>query len=116
MAEPRVACTWLGGAQGARARGKWPRDHAGPRGCPCGAPRVLDIEETSGQLIGEATPLFNRVLSLHLFRVGLCSHTIFFYCRLRGGRANVGCDHNSYDRVDPSPCDHQIHHVRKKET
>ena len=32
--------------RGARARGKWPHDHAGPRGRPCGAPRVLDIEDT----------------------------------------------------------------------
>ena len=28
--------------------------------------------------MGEATPLFNRVLPLHLIRVGLCSHTISF--------------------------------------
>ena len=56
-----------------------PRQVAGrPRGRPCRAPRVLDIEEIWGQLIGEATPLFNRVLSLLLIRVGLCSHTILF--------------------------------------
>ena len=52
------------------------------------------------------TPVFNRVISKYFFCVGLCSHTIDF-CRLRGGRAIVGCGHDDDDRVDTSPRDHQ---------
>ena len=33
-------------------------------------------EETLGQLIGESSPLFNCVLPLYFFRVGLCYHTV----------------------------------------
>ena len=33
----------------------------------------------------------------------------------RGGLASVRCGMSGGDRVDPSPRDHQIHHVRQKE-
>ena len=33
-------------------------------------------EDMLGQLRGESSPLFNRVLSVYFFRVGLCSHTV----------------------------------------
>ena len=36
--------------------------------------------------------------------------------RPRDRATGVGCDQDGYDRVDPSPRDHQIHHVRKRET
>ena len=82
---PRVAKWRTGGA----ATWQVATRPIAPRGRPCGAPRVLDIEETWGQLIGEATPLFKRVLSLHLICVGLCSHTILFFLQVTwrlGGR------------------------------
>ena len=33
-------------------------------------------EDMLGKLIGESSPLFNRVLSVYFFHVGLCSHTV----------------------------------------
>ena len=55
----------------------------------------------------------SRVLSLLLIRVGLCSHTILFIASdVAAWRAS---DQSGGDRVDPSPRDHQIHHVRKRE-
>ena len=65
-----------------------------------------------GKIVGAVTQMryrtsiFKRVISKYFFRVGLCSHTIHF-CRLRGGRAIVGCGRDDDDRVDPSPRDHQ---------
>ena len=50
--------------------------------------------------------VFNLVISSFFFRMGLCSHTIFF-CRLRGGSASVGFGQDDDDRVDSSPRDHQ---------
>ena len=102
------------GVQERRPRGRRPRDHAGTRGLPCGATRVAEQRGDMRQLIGESSPLFNRVVLLYFFRVGLCSHTVLF-CRTRGGLTSVRCGMNGGDRVDPSPRDHQIHHVRKRE-
>ena len=36
-----------------------------------------------------------------------------YLCRTRGNLPDVGCYQDGYDRVDPSPRDHQIQHVRK---
>ena len=70
----------------ARPRGK---EAMQPRGRPCGAPRVgLVIEGTGTKLIGESTPLFNRTVSCHFFRVGLCP-THLTFCRRRGRVAGV---------------------------
>ena len=63
-------------------------------------------EDITGQLIGESSPLFNRVRFLYLFRVGLCSHTVCLFCRTRGGARSVRFRLNGGDRVDPSPRDH----------
>ena len=38
----------------------------------------LAMERERKILRGEFVPLFKRILSLHLIRVGLCSHTILF--------------------------------------
>ena len=76
-----------------------------PRGRPCGAPRVAEQRGDIRYLIEESSPLFKRVLSLYLFRVGLCSHTILF-CTTRGGERIVRFRLNGGDRVDPSPHDH----------
>ena len=52
-----------------------PRDHVSAR-----VGRHVDASnrEDMTKLIGESTPLFNRVLSLYFLCVGLCSHTILF--------------------------------------
>ena len=59
--------------------------HVGARvGCHVSQSR----EEMLGQLIEESSPLFNHVLPLYFFRVGLCSHTVLplqDVCR-HGGR------------------------------
>ena len=52
--------------------------------------------------------LFNRVISFILFCLGLCSHTVLFFCRIRGGRTSVEFSQDGGDRVDLSPRDHQI--------
>ena len=57
-------------------------------------------------------PLFKRAISLFLFRVGLCSHTIFLLqvtwphrmCRIQA---------QTIDRVNPSPRDPPSTHVLK---
>ena len=51
----------------------------GPRVCRVGRHVWLDIEEERTILIGESVPLFNRVVFLLFFRVGLCSHTALTY-------------------------------------
>ena len=49
------------------------REATWPRGRPCGAPRVSSVEEgTETKLIGEFTPLFNRVIPRYFLCVGLC--------------------------------------------
>ena len=64
-------------------------------------------EDTLGQLIGESSPLFNRVLPLYFFRVGLCSHTVLPVqdAWRHGGRP---IEAETLDRVDPSPRDQQL--------
>ena len=53
-----------------------PRDHVGSRmGRHVWAINREDVKK----LIGESTPLFNRVLSLYFFRVGLCSRMISIF-------------------------------------
>ena len=44
----------------------------------------------------------------HIFSVWKYVPHISYVCRMRGGPPDVGCDQNGYDRVDPSPRDHQI--------
>ena len=54
-------------------------------------------------------PLFNCVVSLYFFRVGVCSHTIL--TKPRGATRGVGFDREEegfINRVDPSPRDHQL--------
>ena len=60
-------------AQGARQMAVRPRGHVGAR---VRHHVWRSREEILGQLIGESSPLFNRVLRLYFFRVGLCSHTV----------------------------------------
>ena len=60
-------------------------------------------------------PLFKRDILLY-FLVWDYVPTRSYLCRTRGSLPDVGCDQNGYDRVDRSPRDHQIHHVRKRET
>ena len=66
-----------------------------------------------GESIGAVTQMryrdaiFNRIIPFILFRVGLCSHTVLFFCKLRGGSASVGFCQDDDDRMDPSPRDHQ---------
>ena len=93
--------------QEARQVARRPRGHVGAR---VGRHMSRSREEIIRQLIGESSPLFNRVLSLYLFSVRLCSHTILF-CRTRGGARIVRFGWNGGDRVDPSPRDRQIKHV-----
>ena len=52
-----------------------PRNHVSAR---VGRHVEAGNREEMTKLIGESTPLFNRVLSLYFFRVGLCSHMILF--------------------------------------
>ena len=55
------------------------REATRPRGRPCGAPRVSSVMEgTVTTLIGKSTPLFNRAVSHHFFRVGLCPTRLTF--------------------------------------
>ena len=69
-------------------------------------------EETLGQLIGESSPLFNRVLPLYFFHVGLCSHTVLHVqdAWRHGGRR---IEAETLDRVDRSPRDQQLTHLLK---
>ena len=83
--------------------GRWPRGHVGAR---VGRHVLRSREEIRRQLIGEAAPLFKRVLPLLLIRVGLCSHTVCLFCKTRGGARSVRFRLNGGDRVDPSPRDH----------
>ena len=76
--KPRWRLTWRAGPPrcydvALRPRGRTRVAHAG------GAPNVhvsRSREEIIGHLLGESSPLFNHVLPLYFFRVGLCSHTI----------------------------------------
>ena len=47
-----------------------------PRERPCGAPHVAEYRGYVMIVNRESSPLFNRVLSVYFFRVGLCSHTV----------------------------------------
>ena len=99
-------------AHGARQMAGRPRGHVGAR---VGRHVSRSREEILGQLIGESSPLFNRVLPLYFFRMGLCP-TRFLPCRTRGGTMGVGSSWVSsrgVDRVDQSPRDCQIKHVPK---
>ena len=95
---------------GGAPNGRWPRGHMGARvGATWAlvwAPRVRSREEIRRELTGEATPLFKRNFPLLLIRVGLCSHTVFLFCRRRGQATSVRFWLNGGDRVDPSPRDH----------
>ena len=51
-------------------RAKWQGGHVGAR---VGRHVSRSREKILGQLIGESSPLFNRVLPFYFFRVGLCS-------------------------------------------
>ena len=68
--------------------------------------------EDMTKLIRESTPLFNRVLSLYFFRVGLCSHTILFIAGDVATRraSDRGGNPRSHGR---SPRDQQLRHVLK---
>ena len=57
-------------AHRARQMAGRPRGHVGAR---VGRHVSRSREEILGQLIGESSPLFNHVLPLYFFRVGLCS-------------------------------------------
>ena len=75
MAEPGwpardIGAQWCGHVAGGHAT---TQVHVGAR---VGRHVSRSREETLGQLIGESSPLFNRVLPLYFFRVGLCSHTV----------------------------------------
>ena len=50
------------------------QDACGPRVTQ--VTRVAEYRGDKGQLIGESSSLFNRILPLYFFRVGLCSHTV----------------------------------------
>ena len=80
-----------------------PRGHVGAR---VGRHVWLAIERERKSLRGEFVPLFNRAVFLYFLRVGLCSHTVFLFCRTRGGARSVRFQLNGGDRVDPSPRDH----------
>ena len=80
-----------------------PRGHVGAR---VGRHVWLAIERERKSLRGEFVPLFNRAVFLYFLRVGLCSHTVFLFCRTRGGARSVRFRLNGGDRVDPSPRDH----------
>ena len=53
-----------------------------------------------------APPLFNRMISPYFLR--MISPYVSYLCMTRGGPPKVECDQDGYDRVDPSPRDHQI--------
>ena len=75
MAEPG----WPARDAGAQWRGHVAGGHATTQvhvGARVGRHVSRSREETLGQLIGESSPLFNRVLPLYFFRVGLYSHTV----------------------------------------
>ena len=77
--------------------------HMGARvGCHVSQSR----EEILGQLIWESSSLFNRVLLLYFFRVGLCSHTVLpVQDAWRHGGRRIEAE--TLDRVDRSPRDQQ---------
>ena len=67
-------------ARGAGGTDAWQEaTQTGPRNAVWGATCGWIIEEERIILIGESIPLFNRVISSFLFRVGLCSHTALTY-------------------------------------
>ena len=65
------------------------------------------------QLLDICAPLFNRALSTILFRVGLCSHGISLL-QVTWPHRTSRIQAQGVDRVDPSPRDHRLQHVRKK--
>ena len=74
-----------------------------------------------GEFIGAVTqmrtapPQFNRDF-LPIFSVMDYVPTRSYLCRTRGNLPDVGCDQDDYDRVEPSPHDRQIQHMRKRGT
>ena len=67
-----------------------------------------------GKMLGAVTqmryraPHFIDDLFVFSFRVGLCSHTTYLFCRWRGRTTRVGFHQDDGDRVDPSPRDRQL--------
>ena len=57
-------------------------------------------------------PYFSAKLSPCFLPCGTMFPHVFLFCRLRGDTTSVGCSQDGGDRVDPSPRDHQIKHVR----
>ena len=58
-------------------------------------------------------PLIYRRRICFFLPCGTMSHTILTIRRSRGGVLGVGFYHNGGDRVDPSPRDQRLQHVRK---
>ena len=73
-------------AHGARQMAGRPCGHVGAH---VGRHVSRSIEEIFGQLIGESSPLFKRLLPLYFFRVGLCS-TRFHILQVTWRLAGVG--------------------------
>ena len=64
------------------------------------------LDMRGGNALALTALLFNRVLSHHFLRVGLCPTRLTF-CRRRGRAVGVGFHQDGGDRVDPRPRDHQ---------
>ena len=97
-------------AQAALTRGRRPRRRA-HADAVWGATWAVNREDVT-KLIGESTTLFNLVLSLYSFRVGLCSHTISIL-QVTWLQRTRQIQMYGMDRVDPSPRDQWLQHVLK---
>ena len=100
----------------------------GPRRRPLGAPRgmwgvrIWRAHGYSGALVREGggntfnpslSPSYLTAWFSHIFSVWDYIPHGSYLCRKRSSPPDVGCDLDGEDRVDPSPRDHQIRHVRK---